>query len=59
MIHVTKGDMESKSVTIPNIDEQNQIGTFFQQLDNLITLHQRKIEHLQLQKKGLLQQMFV
>jgi type I restriction enzyme S subunit len=58
MIHVTKGDMESKSVTIPNIDEQNQIGTFFQQLDNLITLHQRKLEKLQELKKGYLQKMF-
>ena len=58
MIHVTKGDMESKSVTIPNIDEQNQIGTFFQHLDHLITLHQRKLEKLQELKKGYLQKMF-
>ncbi|WP_259749247.1 restriction endonuclease subunit S, partial [Lactococcus lactis] len=39
MIHVTKGDMESKIVSIPNIDEQKQIGSFFKQLDNTITLH--------------------
>jgi type I restriction enzyme S subunit len=31
----------------------------FANLDNLITLHQRKLEHLQQQKKALLQQMFV
>lgn len=40
-------------------EEQIQIGTFFKQLDNLITLHQCKLEHLQQQKKSLLQQMFV
>ncbi|MCS8622247.1 restriction endonuclease subunit S [Lactiplantibacillus plantarum] len=58
MIHVTKGDMESKSVTIPNIDEQNQIGTFFQHLDHLITLHQRKLAKLKELKQGYLQKMF-
>ena len=59
MIHVTKGDMESKIVSIPNIDEQKQIGSFFKQLDNTITLHQRKLDLLKEQKKGLLQKMFV
>lgn len=42
-----------------NSDEQREIGTFFSQLDHLISLHQRKLEHLQEQKKALLQQMFV
>ena len=58
MIHVTKGDMESKIVSIPNIDEQKQIGSFFKQLDNTITLHQRKLDLLKEQKKGYLQKMF-
>ena len=39
--------------------EQAKIGQLFNQLDNLITLHQRKLNHLQEQKKSLLQQMFV
>ena len=43
----------------PSVQEQEKIGTFLDQLDNLITLHQRKLNHLQLQKKSLLQQMFV
>ena len=43
----------------PNEEEQVKIGAFFKQLDNLISLHQRKLEHLQKQKKALLQQMFV
>ncbi|MCE2083523.1 restriction endonuclease subunit S [Streptococcus thermophilus] len=59
MIHVTKGDMESKIVSIPNIDEQKQIGSFFKQLDDTIALHQRKLDLLKEQKKGFLQKMFV
>ena len=46
-------------VKIPNIEEQVKIGEYFSTLDNLITLHQRKLTHLQKQKKALLQQMFV
>ena len=42
----------------PEIDEQERIGSFFKQLDHLITLHQRKLSHLQARKKGLLQKMF-
>ena len=42
-----------------NIEEQERIGVFFSSLQSLITLHQRKLEHLQLQKKALLQQIFV
>lgn len=44
---------------LPNLDEQKAIGQFFKSLNLDITLHQRKLEHLQLQKKALLQQMFV
>ena len=40
-------------------DEQEKIGEFLDQFDSLIALHQRKLDHLQLLKKGLLQQMFV
>lgn len=38
--------------------EQNKIGTFFKQLDDFITLHQRKLDLLKEQKKGYLQKMF-
>ncbi|WP_239454773.1 restriction endonuclease subunit S [Ligilactobacillus salivarius] len=47
------------SLVIPTNKEQEQIGEFFKQLDSLIALHQRKLDHLELMKKGLLQQMFV
>lgn len=46
-------------IPIPHIDEQRKIGLYLTQLDNLITLHQRKLEHLEELKKGLLQQMFI
>lgn len=46
------------SISMPAVAEQNKVGTFFGKLDTVIALHQRKLEHLQLQKKGLLQQMF-
>lgn len=36
------GDLSIIPIQLPNLKEQQQIGTFFQQLDNLITLHQRR-----------------
>lgn len=46
-------------ISMPNYDEQCVIGEFIETIDKNITLHQRKLDHLQLQKKALLQQMFV
>lgn len=61
-----KNDMKVSSqnalkgnVIFPSYEEQKTISEFFTNLDNLISLHQRKLEHLQKQKKALLQQMFV
>lgn len=51
--------VEPYEVTIPSLDEQRKIGAYFKQLDHLITLHQRELDHLQLLKKGMLQKMFV
>ena len=45
-------------IQLPSIDEQAQIGGFFQRLDSLIALHQRKLDHVKELKKGLLQKMF-
>lgn len=42
----------------PNIKEQQKIGSFFKQIDTLITLHQRKCEQLKELKKFMLQNMF-
>lgn len=60
MVHITKAGMESKKVMLPpNINEQIKIGKYFQNLDRLIALQQKKIESLKEFKKGCLQQMFV
>ena len=49
MAHITKEGMEQKKVVIPkNIGEQRQLGLFFDNLDNLITLHHRKLNRTQI-----------
>ena len=42
-----------------DINEQKAIGDFFANLDNLITLYQRKLEKLKNIKKSMLDKMFV
>ena len=57
---ITKSEVLESEVLIPKgIEEENKIADFLSSCDNLITLHQRKLEHLQLLKKALLQQLFV
>ena len=46
-------------VSVPNKPEQERIGAFLESIDDVITLHQRKLDDLKELKKGLLQQMFV
>lgn len=46
-------------IQLPGLEESNQIAYFLESVDNIITLHQRKLEHLRIQKKSLLQQLFV
>lgn len=45
-------------ISIPNYEEQSQIGSYFSELNNLITLHQRKCDDLKEVKKYMLQNMF-
>ena len=59
VVHIRNSDLREVVLVFLNINEQHKIGNFFQSLDHLITLHQRKLEKLQKQKKALLQQMFV
>lgn len=56
---ITKDELLAKNIMVPQYAEQQQIGAFFKQLDNLITLHQRELDELNQFKKGMLQQMFV
>ena len=44
---------------VPSFNEQSQLGEFFNNLDSLITLHQRKLDLLKNMKKSLLDKMFV
>ena len=52
-------NIKNAEVKIPTTAEQIIIGGYFQQLDNLITLHQRELEKLQNIKKSMLEKMFV
>ena len=55
---LSKTVINSVSVAVPSYEEQQKIGSFFKELDDTITLHQRKLEKLQELKKGYLQKMF-
>ena len=57
--HILASDMQEFVVDVPDFEEQEIIGAYFQQLDNLITLHQRKLEKLKNIKKSCLEKMFV
>ena len=52
-------DLLKMHITIPSYDEQKKIASYFEQLDSLITLHQRKLEKLKQFKSGLLDKMFI
>ena len=51
--------LKNIDVLFPKLNEQEKIADYFQSIDHLITLHQRKLDHLKELKKGLLQKMFV
>lgn len=55
---INSNDIKDAKIMVPVEEEQQKIGSFFQQLDHLITLHQRKLEKLQELKKGYLQKLF-
>ena len=57
--NISKNKMMDIEIPIPSIDEQKQIGEYFRNLDNLITLHQRELEKLKNIKKSCLENMFV
>ena len=57
--HLNQSILVDFPVILPQRSEQILIGAFFQQLDNLITLHQRELEKLQKIKKSMLEKMFV
>ena len=57
--HYTITQLSDTPICLPSFEEQKEVGEYFQSLDNLITLHQRKCEELKNIKKFMLQNMFV
>ena len=58
LLNISFDEYTSVSVLLPGTEEQDRIADFFHQLDNLITLHQRKVEKLTNVKKSMLEKMF-
>ena len=56
--NISKNKVMELEISLPNNEEQKLLGTFLQRIDLIITLHQRKLEHLNLKKKALLQKLF-
>ncbi|ANZ96910.1 restriction endonuclease subunit S [Brochothrix thermosphacta] len=56
---INSTDIKEAIISVPAIEEQDKIGSFFKQLDDTIALHQRKLDLLKEQKKGYLQKMFI
>ena len=60
LLNIAPADFFETTLTLPkNIEEQRLIGRYFKSLDNLITLHQRKLDALKKFKKSMLQKLFV
>lgn len=55
--NISKNRVMDIEIPVPNIDEQRKVGQFFKDIDDLITLHQRKLEQLKELKKTYLQVM--
>lgn len=59
VVHLRNPDLKDLELYFPCIDEQRKIGEYFENIDHLITLHQRELEALKETKKAFLQKMFV
>lgn len=57
--NISKNKMMDITIPVPTMTEQQQLGDYFRSLDNLITLHQRKVEKLENIKKAYLNELFV
>ncbi len=57
-VEVSGKQMANMAILIPSLSEQKEIGGFFEQLDTLITLHQRKYFQLKCIKRSMLNRMF-
>ena len=58
MTNLVASDFLKEKILVPSLKEQKKIGAYFDSLDHLITLHQRKCEQTKNLKKYMLQKMF-
>ena len=58
MSNLTSKEFLEEKILCPTLEEQKLIGGFIVRLDKNITLHQRKLDHLNMKKKALLQKLF-
>ena len=58
VVHIHNTDIQEVTIAYPSRTEQDRIVSVFRQLDNLITLHQRKYDKLTNVKKSMLEKMF-
>ena len=56
--NLNKNELDEKTLFVPSNDEQGKIGQYFESIDTIITLHQRKLEKLKTFKKAMLDKMF-
>lgn len=56
--NISKNKVMEVEIPVPSLEEQSKVGRYFSNLDNLITLHQRKCNELRKMKKFMLQNMF-
>ena len=59
IVHLHNTDLSQIKLAYPSETEQKKIDSYFLKFDSLIALHQRKLDHLKLLKKFLLQKMFI
>ena len=59
VVHLHNSDLQEVNLIFPLLNEQKEISILFEKIDNIITLHQCKLERLKEVKRGLLQKMFV
>ena len=58
-LEISGKQLATMNLFLPQLNEQKKIGQYFKSLDNLITLHQRKLDALKKIKSALLEKMFV
>ncbi|MDF2947740.1 MAG: hypothetical protein K0S51_2419 [Bacillales bacterium] len=58
MVHITKNNMENRNIYLPQLNEQDKIGEFFNKIELKIQFQQKKIDLLQAKRRGYLQKIF-